>query len=130
MFAFLEKAHGTPSASVYDPVAKVNVFKTNRQLEVMVEQWQTIFSIHKDNPHDWEQFLATYGQYYRPATQAPTDPPPAEAMHRRAQKAAELTAAGSDGWKPFELNALPLLAWVYRRRILCLAAELGFYPSS
>ena len=96
----------------------------------MVQQWQTIFSMHQGSPPDWDAFVNTYGQYFHPSTRAPTDLPAAESLQRRAQKAAELTAAGSDGWKPFELKALPLEAWAQRRRVLGLAAERGRYPSS
>ena len=130
MYAYLKMDRGVQVSSVYDPVSKENVFLTNMQIQVMVQQWQTIFSMHQHAPPDWEAFVNTYGHHFRPSTQAPTDLPAAEALHKRAQKAAELNAAGSDGWKPFELKALPIEAWVHRRRVLGLAADLGRYASS
>ena len=130
MYAHLNIERGTPSSSVFDPVTKKNIFHTKLQLQVMVQQWQTIFSMHQDAPPDWDAFLCSYGQYFSPATRAPTDIPAAEVLFRRAQNAAGLIAAGSDGWKPFELKALPLEAWVHRRRILELASIIGRYPTS
>ena len=54
--------------------------------------------------------------------------PNGDDLYNRAQKVKNGSAAGSDGWKPCELKALPRQAWHTRAQILALAAELGKYP--
>ena len=50
MYAYLKMDRGIPSSSVYDPVSKKNISHTNKQRQVMVQQWQTTFSMHRNDP--------------------------------------------------------------------------------
>ena len=63
MYAYLNIDRGTPSASVYDPITKKNIFHTKQQLQVMAQQWQTILSMHAESPPQWDAFHETYSHY-------------------------------------------------------------------
>ena len=67
MHAYLKLDRGVQSSSVYDPTSKKNIFHTSMQLQVMVQQWQTIFSMHQDAPPDREAFVDSCGHHFRPS---------------------------------------------------------------
>ena len=84
----------------------------------MFRHWSKVFQMHKASPPKWKSFLDLYGMYHEPRGDAPDGIPNGEQLHARAQKAKEDTAAGSDGWKPNELKALPVEAWNQRAKLL------------
>ena len=61
---------------------------------------------------------------------APQECPDAELLYKRAQQCKESSAAGSDGFAPKELKALPPEAWQYRRQVMQLMVTLKRYPKA
>ena len=92
----------------------------------MIRHWSKVFQMHKATPPRWDKFLELFGAYQEPRDDAPGSIPNGAQLHARAQKAKEDTAAGSDGWKPNELKALPVAAWNHRAQFLkeCTAGQI------
>ena len=86
--------------------------------------------VHKDNPPDWEAFKEKFGHFEKGSKLAVSEPPTAEALHRRARANKEEVAEGLDGWRPYELRFLPLEAWELRSQILKIFLNAGQYPES
>lgn len=86
--------------------------------------------MHAANRPSRDKFCEQYGQYQERRTDAPTNVPNGLQLHARAQKAKEDTAAGSDGWRPVELKALPVRAWEQRAKLLEKCVEVCRHPTA
>ena len=78
-------------------------------------------------------FFQKYGDFF-PAQDirsgTPKEPPTAKLLFDQAQRATMHKAAGSDGWKPYELRLLPLPAWTERRKVMQLGRDLHKSPKA
>ena len=128
MFRYLRGDQAPASAAMYDPTKQQLIFDTCTQNELMIDQWDQISSMHKQNPPNFGNFLEAYGQYQPHQEGVPRELPTGKQLRARSQKAGDETAAGSDGWRPVELKALPLAAWDTRAKHLRLCAKKGKYP--
>ena len=63
LFKHLRRRDGTPTASIQDPSTGQQIFDINAQFKIMIEQWGSIFNMHKDSPPSFDDFRAKYGQY-------------------------------------------------------------------
>ena len=129
-FRYLRDRCAPPAGALWDPVNKKHVFDTNEQHKLMIQQWRTVFDVHKGSPPSWEDFINKYGQYHGRDDNCPKGIPSAAQLHARAKRAANDSAPGLDGWRPRELKLLPYDAWVKRELVLRLAAKLGRFPES
>ena len=74
--------------------------------------------------------LKEYGKYETGQHDAPQECPGAQLLYNRAQGGKEASAAGSDGFAPKELKALPFQAWEHRRQVMQLMMKLRRYPKA
>ena len=127
MFQYLRRDLAPPSAVVQNPCDGSYVFRIDEQHDLMIQQWKTVYDKHVGRANTWEQFHLKYAEYEPGKHNAPTQCPSPEMLHARAQKCKDASAAGSDGFAPKELKALPPQAWRYRHQILELIKELRRY---
>ena len=96
----------------------------------MIREWKKVFDRHESAPRSWQYFFDKYVEFHAQCDGCPMGSPSAKLMHSRAKRAANDTAAGSDGWRPRELKLLPYYAWVERKEVLDLAAPLCWFPKA
>ena len=96
----------------------------------MKTAWLTVYDQHVGKECTWDRFLVHYGQYEPGAEGANGDCPGPELLHQRAARAKDESPAGSDGWAPVELKALPRQAWEMRYLVTLLIQKAGKYPNA
>jgi hypothetical protein len=129
LYRFIKRDYRGNCSAVFDPDTKLPTTYLPRIHELFHTTWNKILNTHINNKPQWDIFEKAYSASFPVKGGAPSEPPTDKELFQQAQRATPDTNGGMDGWKPYELKLLPLIAWTKRRSLLCLSRRVHKSPT-